>query len=139
MMKRIALGILVIGVLLSACTGDASMESVGIDAEEGTDGRVAATATTTAASGATAEDEAAGGGSGDAVLAGRKIIRQGSLILQDDDPEAVLRQWLAENAGVYINPGSSYGTGGAGRMRMNSATPRSLLQRGLANIATALA
>ena len=33
MMKRIALGILVIGVLLSACTGDAAGESVGIDAE----------------------------------------------------------------------------------------------------------
>jgi len=77
---------------------------VGIDTEEGTDGRIAATATTVAAGGAPAEDEAAGGGSGDAVLAGRKIIRQGSLVLQDDDPEAVFQKIvvLVEGAGGFV-------------------------------------
>ena len=54
-------------------------------------------------------------------------------------PEQVVQLWLAQNAGVFLSPGSSYGTGGAGRMRMNVATPRSLLERGLENIASALA
>ena len=54
-------------------------------------------------------------------------------------PEQLVQRWLAERAGVYLSPGSSYGTGGAGRMRMNVATSRSMLERGLENIATALA
>ena len=54
-------------------------------------------------------------------------------------PESIVQRWLAENAKVFLSPGSSYGTGGAGRMRMNVATPRSLLERGLGNIAEALA
>lgn len=53
-------------------------------------------------------------------------------------PEQVLRQWFAENAGIYLNPGHSYGTGGAGRMRMNIGTPRPLLQLALDNMAEAL-
>jgi cystathionine beta-lyase len=53
--------------------------------------------------------------------------------------EQVVQRWLAENAGVFLSPGSSYGTGGAGRMRMNVATSRSMLERGLENIAVALA
>ena len=54
-------------------------------------------------------------------------------------PEEVMQRWFAENARVFLSPGSSFGTGGAGHMRMNVATPRSLLERGLENIATALA
>lgn len=53
-------------------------------------------------------------------------------------PEAVVQRWLAENAGVFLSPGSSYGAGGAGRMRMNLASPRSVIERGLENIAEAL-
>ena len=54
-------------------------------------------------------------------------------------PEQMMQRWFAEHAGVYLSPGSSYGTGGAGRMRMNVATTRTMLERGLANIAEALA
>ena len=46
---------------------------------------------------------------------------------------------MAENAGVYLSPGSSYGLGGAGRMRMNLATQRARLEHALDNIAEALA
>ena len=52
-------------------------------------------------------------------------------------PESVVQRWLAENAGIFLSPGSSYGTGGAGRMRMNLATPRSVLARALENVAEA--
>jgi cystathionine beta-lyase len=54
-------------------------------------------------------------------------------------PESIVQRWLAENARVYLNPGSSYGTGGAGHMRMNLATTRRLVERGLENMASALA
>ena len=40
--------------------------------------------------------------------------------------EGIVQRWLAENAKVYLNSGSSYGTGGAGHMRMNLATSRRL-------------
>jgi cystathionine beta-lyase len=54
-------------------------------------------------------------------------------------PERVVQQWIAEHAGVALSPGSSYGTGGARRMRMNLATTKRMLERGLANVAEALA
>ena len=54
-------------------------------------------------------------------------------------PEDVVQRWLAEHARVYLNPGDNYGTGGAGHMRMNLATPRPMLERALENMATALA
>jgi cystathionine beta-lyase len=53
-------------------------------------------------------------------------------------PELVVQRWLAENARVYLNPGSTFGTGGAGHMRMNIATPRRMLEHALDNIAAAL-
>ncbi len=53
--------------------------------------------------------------------------------------EGIVQRWLAENARVYLNSGSSYGTGGAGHMRMNLATSRRLVQRALENMASALA
>ena len=53
-------------------------------------------------------------------------------------PERIIQRWFAENARVYLNPGSSYGTGGAGHMRMNLATTRRLVERALENMATAL-
>ena len=54
-------------------------------------------------------------------------------------PERMLQRWLAEHARVLLNPGSSFGTGGAGRMRLNAATSRGVLGRGLENMAEALA
>ncbi len=54
-------------------------------------------------------------------------------------PETVLQRWLAENARIYLNPGPSYGTGGAGHMRMNIATSRKLLGRALDNLSGAIA
>jgi cystathionine beta-lyase len=54
-------------------------------------------------------------------------------------PERIVQRWFAENARVYLNPGSSYGTGGAGHMRMNLATTRRFVERALENMASALA
>ena len=54
-------------------------------------------------------------------------------------PERIVQRWFAEHARVYLNPGSSYGTGGPGHMRMNLATTRALVERALGNMASALA
>ncbi len=43
-------------------------------------------------------------------------------------PEEYFQDWLVHNSGVYLNPGSSYGTGGAGHMRMNVASSRLVLK-----------
>ena len=42
--------------------------------------------------------------------------------------ESYFQDWLTEKSGVYLNPGSSYGTGGEGHMRMNFASSRRVLQ-----------
>lgn len=52
-------------------------------------------------------------------------------------PELVVQRWFAENAGVFLNPGPSYGTGGEGHMRMNLATSRTLIERALNNLGRA--
>jgi cystathionine beta-lyase len=54
-------------------------------------------------------------------------------------PEMIVERFFVENAKVHMNPGSSYGYGGAGHMRMNIATSRKLVERALTNIASALA
>lgn len=54
-------------------------------------------------------------------------------------PEAVFQRYLVEHAHIHINPGSSYGFGGSGRMRMNVATSRQLVEIALTNMAGALA
>ncbi len=54
-------------------------------------------------------------------------------------PEQMVQAWMAEKAGVYLSPGSSYGLGGSGRMRMNLATQRTRIQQALENIEEALA
>ena len=54
-------------------------------------------------------------------------------------PEQVVQRWFAEHAGVFLNPGSSYGTGGAGHMRMNVASPRKTVELALNNMAEAMA
>ena len=58
---------------------------------------------------------------------------------EESSLEVDFQRYLVEQAHVHINPGSSYGLGGAGRMRMNIATSRQLVQRALRNIAAALA
>ena len=54
-------------------------------------------------------------------------------------PEKVVQRWFAEHAGVFLNPGSTYGTGGAGHMRMNLASPRKVVEMALNNMAEAVA
>lgn len=54
-------------------------------------------------------------------------------------PEKVVQRWFAENAGVFLNPGSSYGTGGGGYMRMNLASPRQVVETALERMAQAVA
>ena len=52
--------------------------------------------------------------------------------------EHYFEKWLVENAGVQINPGSNYGTGGGGRMRMNLGTSRANIEKALNNIESAI-
>ena len=54
-------------------------------------------------------------------------------------PEKVVQRWVAERAGVFLNPGSNYGTGGDGYMRMNLASSRKIVELALNNMAEALA
>lgn len=44
-----------------------------------------------------------------------------------ETPEKYFQDWLVYNSGVYLNPGSDYGLGGAGHMRMNIASSRLVL------------
>jgi len=53
-------------------------------------------------------------------------------------PEMVVQEWFGQHARVDLNAGSSYGTGGAGHMRMNIAVSRRLLRVALDNIAEAV-
>jgi len=52
--------------------------------------------------------------------------------------EMILEEWFVRHAKVQLNPGSSYGSGGAGHMRMNIGTSRNTLQLALTNMAEAL-
>ena len=54
-------------------------------------------------------------------------------------PEEIMQRWFGNNARVYLNPGSAYGTGGSGHMRMNLATSRLLIRKALDNIRAAVA
>ena len=53
-------------------------------------------------------------------------------------PEVVVQRWLVDNAHVYMNAGSNYGTGGAGHMRMNLGTSRKLIELAMDNMAAAM-
>ena len=53
-------------------------------------------------------------------------------------PEREFQRHLVDHAHVHLNPGSDYGLGGGGRMRMNIATSRQLVERALGNMARAL-
>lgn len=51
--------------------------------------------------------------------------------------EHMIERYLVDHAGVQLNDGYRYGVGGGGRMRMNLATSRKLLETALENIASA--
>ena len=53
-------------------------------------------------------------------------------------PETIVERYLVEHAHVHMNGGAQYGTGGAGRMRMNIGTSRKTLETALTNMASAL-
>jgi bifunctional pyridoxal-dependent enzyme with beta-cystathionase and maltose regulon repressor activities len=52
-------------------------------------------------------------------------------------PEDMVQHWLAKNAFVQLNAGTTYGLGGANHMRMNIATSRKVLKAALDSIAAA--
>lgn len=52
-------------------------------------------------------------------------------------PEHYFQDWLVENSGVYLNPGSNYGPGGAGHMRMNLASSRMVVKAAFDSMAEA--
>ena len=70
-----------------------------------------------------------------AVEANKKAVAPGKPVT----PEMIVERWLVENAKVQVNPGSAYGLGGAGHMRMNIATSRKTLELALTNMASAMA
>ncbi len=53
-------------------------------------------------------------------------------------PEVIVQRWFVDNAHVYMNPGSNYGTGGEGHMRMNLGTSRKLINLAMDNMAAAM-
>jgi cystathionine beta-lyase len=53
-------------------------------------------------------------------------------------PEQVIQDFFVKHAKVHMNPGTNYGLGGAGRMRMNIGTSRTLVEKALTNLARAL-
>jgi cystathionine beta-lyase len=55
-----------------------------------------------------------------------------------DTPEQYFQDWLVHNSGVYLNPGSAYGEGGAGHMRMNIASSRSVVKGAFDALASAV-
>ncbi|MGH9345675.1 MAG: MalY/PatB family protein [Vicinamibacterales bacterium] len=53
-------------------------------------------------------------------------------------PETMVERYFVEHAKVQMNAGPPYGDGGAGHMRMNIATSRTLVELALTNLARAL-
>lgn len=71
------------------------------------------------------------------------VIPQGTYLMWLDcqalrlsDPD--LRRFFIDRAGLGLNPGSSFGTGGQGFMRLNLASPRPVLMTALDRLQTAL-
>lgn len=52
-------------------------------------------------------------------------------------PEHYFQDWLVENTGVYLNPGSNYGPGGAGHMRVNLGSSRLVIEEAFDSMAEA--
>jgi cystathionine beta-lyase len=53
-------------------------------------------------------------------------------------PSHIMERWFVDHARVQMNPGGSFGTNAGQRMRMNCATSRTVLERALNNLASAL-
>ena len=53
-------------------------------------------------------------------------------------PEQIVERWFLKNAGVALNPGHTYGAGGANHMRMNIGLSRKTLQAALTSMQNAL-
>ncbi len=53
-------------------------------------------------------------------------------------PEMCMQEWIARNARIHLQPGSSYGIGAEGFMRMNIGVPHALLKKALDNWNAAL-
>jgi len=78
-------------------------------------------------------------GFADRIGAAETAARESAEGTDDVSAERIVQRWFAERAGVFLNPGSSYGTGGGGYMRMNLASPRAIVERALNNMAAAVA
>jgi len=74
----------------------------------------------------------------EAIGATEKAVAATETEEEEVTPEDIVVRWLVENAGVYTNPGSNYGPGGEGWVRMNLGTSRQLIQVALDNIAEAM-
>jgi cystathionine beta-lyase len=57
---------------------------------------------------------------------------------KNTSPEQIVERWFLKNAGVALNPGHTYGAGGANHMRMNIALSRKTLQAALTSLSNAL-
>ena len=64
-----------------------------------------------------------------------KSIKPGTKPLS---PEQMVERHFVKTAKVHMNAGTSYGSGGAGHMRMNIGTSRKTLELALNNLARAL-
>ncbi len=64
--------------------------------------------------------------------------RQAMVARKPVTPEEMVGHWFAKNAFVQLNPGNTYGYGGANHMRMNVATSRKTLTAALDSMADAL-
>ena len=63
--------------------------------------------------------------------------RQSMEAMRTETPEDMVQHWMAQNAFVQLNAGTSYGLGGANHMRMNIATSRKVLKAALDSMAAA--
>jgi len=63
--------------------------------------------------------------------------RQEVAAMREQTPEDMVQHWMAKNAFVQLNAGTSYGLGGANHMRMNIATSRKVLKAALDSMAAA--
>jgi len=61
--------------------------------------------------------------------------RQGGETMTVED---YMEKWFVEYAGVQLNPGTKYGRGGPGHMRMNLGTSRQTIRQAMDNIAEAV-
>ena len=64
--------------------------------------------------------------------------RQEVVMRREQTPEDMVQHWMAQNAFVQLNAGSTYGLGGQNHMRMNIATSRRTLKAALDSMSNTL-